>query len=298
MPWSSSPTSNRLVNLPPYVTQVFLSFMKPDVTYTGGVTFQGTGLQFPGDDMAPVIKQSISILKQRNPGTKVLVAVGGYSYTGWARLNTAGIKAFVDEFGLDGVDIDYEPSSPNCQRTGCSGSVCTGVSCTTDFQFQQVVTAFRQAMPDKFLSVAAFSVGAYGVGQFTNAQPISQNTGVSFNMLNAVGSLLDQVNLMSYDAGPTYSPLTALNAYASIFSGPILVGVEVANEAWGGHVISLAEVNEIANGVIQKGIPGSGMMIWSLDKRADQGPTATMISQTVCTDFGLQQCSCGLSCPQ
>lgn len=270
--------------------------MKPDTTYTGGVTFAGTGLQFAGDDMAPIIKQSIAILRQRNPGTKVLVAVGGYSYTGWAKLNTAAIKAFIDEFQLDGVDIDYEPAGPNCQRTGCSGTVCTGVSCTTDQEFQRVVTAFRDAMPDTFISVAAFSVGAYGVGQYTNAQPISQNTGVSYNMLKAVGNKLSQVNLMSYDAGPTYDPLTALDAYSSIYSGPVLVGVEVANEGWGGHVISLAEVNEIATGVIQRN--AGGMMIWSLFKRADQGPTATEISQTVCTDFGLQKCTCRLSCPQ
>lgn len=269
--------------------------MKPDTTYSGGTTFLGTGLQFPGEDMAPIIKQSVAILKQRNPGTKVLVAVGGYAYTGWAKLNTAGIKAFVDAFGLDGVDIDYEPAAPNCQRTGCSGNVCTGVSCTTDQQFQQVVRSIRQAMPDKFITVAAFSVGAYGVGSYTNAQPISQNTGVLYNMLKAVGDQISQVNIMSYDAGPTYDPLTALDAYASIYSGPILVGVEVANEAWGGHVISLAEVNTIANGVIQRN--AAGMMIWSLDKRADQGPTATQISQTVCTDFGLQKCTCGLSCP-
>ncbi len=293
MPWTSSSTSNQLINLPPYVTQVFLSFMSPDTRYKGGVTFAGTGLQFSSD--ASVIKQSIITLKQRNPGTKVLVAVGGATYHGWSQLNAVGIRAFVEEFNLDGVDIDYEPASPNCQRTGCSGSTCTGVSCSTDQQFQEVVTALRQAMPDKFISVAGFSVGAYGVGKFTNAQPISQNTGVSYNMLTAVGDKLDKVNLMSYDAGPTYDPLTALDAYSAIFSGPVLVGVEVANEAWGGHVISLNEVDEIANGVIQRG--SAGMMIWSLQKRADQGPTATQISQAICVDFGLQKCTCGLNCP-
>ncbi len=38
----------------------------------------------------------------------MLVAVGGATYNNWAALNTAGIRRFVDTFGLDGVDIDYE----------------------------------------------------------------------------------------------------------------------------------------------------------------------------------------------
>ena len=36
------------------------------------------------------------------------MAVGGATYTAWDKLNAASIKRFVDEFGLDGVDIDYE----------------------------------------------------------------------------------------------------------------------------------------------------------------------------------------------
>ena len=59
---------------------------------------------------ADVVKGAIATLKQRNPATKVLIAVGGATYTNWAGMNTAAIKRFVDDFGLDGVDIDYEVS--------------------------------------------------------------------------------------------------------------------------------------------------------------------------------------------
>ena len=114
-------------------------------------------------------------------------------------------------------------------------------------------------------------------------------------MLKTVGDKLDQVNVMSYDASNAYNPIEALDAYSYYFSKTILMGVEVAPEAWGGHVITIAEVNEIANAVVQKG--SGGMMIWSLQKRAGQGPTAEQISQTVCNDLGLQRCTCGLSCP-
>lgn len=77
-----------------------------DASYAGGIIWQGTGVQFSSN--ADVVKGAIAILKQKNPATKVLIAVGGATYTNWAGMNTAAIKKFVDDFGLDGVDIDYE----------------------------------------------------------------------------------------------------------------------------------------------------------------------------------------------
>ena len=48
------------------IFNVITGFLAPD---TGGVTFQGTGVQFSSD--AQVVKDAISLLKQRNPNTKV-----------------------------------------------------------------------------------------------------------------------------------------------------------------------------------------------------------------------------------
>lgn len=64
-----------LVLSSPAAPQVYLSFMAPDATYSGGTTWAGTGIQFSSD--AAVVKGAIALLKQRNPATKVLVAVGG-----------------------------------------------------------------------------------------------------------------------------------------------------------------------------------------------------------------------------
>ena len=44
------------------------------------------------------------------PLAQVIIAVGGATYTNWAALNAGAIRRFVDAFGLDGVDIDYEVS--------------------------------------------------------------------------------------------------------------------------------------------------------------------------------------------
>jgi len=53
--------------------------------------------------------------------------------------------------------------------------------------------------------------------------------------------MLDIINIMAYDAGPTFRPLEAYAAYRSYFPGSILIGLTSPPEAWGGHEYSLAE---------------------------------------------------------
>jgi hypothetical protein len=45
-PWVGNAADSQLASLASYVNIVCLAFMLPDSTYTGGVTFQGTGLSF------------------------------------------------------------------------------------------------------------------------------------------------------------------------------------------------------------------------------------------------------------
>ena len=84
-----------------------------DTTYPGGVTFQGTGLGFSSD--ASTVKASIALLKQRNPGTKVLIAVGGATYTSFNKMNAPAIAAFVSAFGLDGEKLSVPDHSDHCR---------------------------------------------------------------------------------------------------------------------------------------------------------------------------------------
>jgi chitinase len=286
-PYFSSANNSALANLPPYITHVILAFMRPDTTYPGGVTFQGTGIDFSSDPA--VVRDAIQLLKQRT-GAKVLVAVGGATYTGFGSMNTAAIAKFVAAFGLDGVDLDYEPSNPGCTRSA-SGTI----SCATDAEYISSVKALRVALPRPLiLSNAPWSIGAYGEGAFVSAPPVAPYTGVALGMLRAVGDQLDLLNVMSYDASPVFDSRQAFDAYKTYFKGDIAMGVEVANEAWGGHVITLPEVDALADHVLANG--GAGLMLWSLQKQADQGPTAQQISQRACTKLGLPNCSCGLSC--
>jgi hypothetical protein len=42
-----------------------------------------------------VVKDAVALLKQRNPHTKVLVAVGGATYTNWAQVGTVAVSEHV-----------------------------------------------------------------------------------------------------------------------------------------------------------------------------------------------------------
>jgi len=59
------------------------------------------------------------------------------------------------------------------------------------------------------LSAAAFSVGAYFNGDYVNAKPSTDNSGMWVNPLKESGHYLDNLNLMTYDAGNyTFSDTT------------------------------------------------------------------------------------------
>ena len=78
-----------------------VSFAQPDCTYVkGSLALQGTGLSFSSD--GPTVKAAIAALKATQPNTRVMLAVGGATYTNFAALNTACIKNIVDDFGFDG----------------------------------------------------------------------------------------------------------------------------------------------------------------------------------------------------
>ncbi|MEU2801694.1 glycosyl hydrolase family 18 protein [Streptomyces sp. NPDC007117] len=288
-PWLSDPADAKLANLPAYVGTVILNFMQPDARYSkGSYSFQGTGLQFSYD--ATVVRDAVSLLRQRNPGVEVLVGIGGPTYDNWSGLNVTAIADFVIDFGLDGVDVAYEPSNPGCVPSG------NGYVCSTDGESVEVVRALSKGLPaGSTLSVSVFHVGAYGEGQWANSQPLSAYTGVSLALLRSeVAEKITRLNLMAYDASTAYDPLEALAAYQHYFKGPILLGVEVAAEAWPeegaphAHVITLPEVESLANAVKAQ---GGGMFLWSMFKQAKAGtPTANQISKQICETLELGDC--------
>lgn len=66
---------------------------------------------------------------------------------------------------------------------GCARSVSCSInnnvpSCNTDSQFAGVISTLRAAVPRPLiLSLAAYSIGAYGWGNYVTAQPVGSHTG-------------------------------------------------------------------------------------------------------------------------
>lgn len=274
---------------------VIVSFMKPDTTYEGNNKLASTGLDFSADEV--VVKDAIAYLKSKNPDTKVLVAVGGATYQNFAALNTQAIADVVRDFGFDGVDIDYEPFN-NGQCSSSNGQV----TCTTDAEYRRIVNEIRQALPVPYLvTVAAWSVGAYGEGQWVDAKPQAALTGLSLNLLRSPeASYIKQLNVMSYDASPEYDPKSALAAYQNYFKGKIVMGIEVPLEAWGGHVYTIPEVCNLTQAVIDAN--AAGMMLWSLHKQPTETPSETnpspqMMAQAICEMLSLGDCQQPLFVP-
>jgi len=264
--------------------------MKPDATYTGNLDISNTGLEFPYS--GSVLKDAIAALKKKNSNTRVLISIGGGTATGWGSLNEAAIAKFIIDFGLDGADIDFEPSDPQC--TFSNGNV----ACQTDAQFLDIVTRFRNVLPQPtILTIAASGVGAYGQGDFVNSQPSWSGCGVTVNLLKStVGKTLDIVNIMAYDVSqPPFSPKEALRAFQSIYSGKVVLGLEIAPEADGGHKLTLSEVDSLADYVLKQ--KAAGLMLWHLTKTpegaiSNSNPDAALVSKEVCKKLSLaQECS-------
>jgi chitinase len=297
--WATDGSTTDLAKLPSYVNVVNLAFMQPDTTYQkNSFNLAGTGLQFNYAN-GQVLKQAVAALHQSNPNTKVMVSVGGSSYTNWAGLNARAIADFVVDYGLDGVDIDFEPSSP-----GCALGSDNLMHCQTDNAFISYVQALRTLLPSPYwITIAGWSVGAYGQDQWVSAQPPSQYTGMVLGLLRSpAASQLDMVNVMSYDASNSYDPSVALAAYSHYFAGPIAMGVEVPPEAWGGHVYSVSQVKQLAQAVVNTATlqhTSPAMMLWSLQKQpsgtpSPSNPSAQMMATEICTDLGLSNCSAPL----
>ena len=246
--WSNSASNLDLTNINKQINIVFLSFINPNCSYIkGSNTFSGTGLDFSSD--FTIVKESIKLLKAK--GVIVMLSVGGATYHFNDSFNPKSVIDFANDLGVDGIDIDWEPT--------------TGASQST--QLGSIINKIRNNYPSGILSMAAFSVGAYGQGGFINSQPSGQYTSMCIPGLKSNGHQLDFINIMSYDAGNTYNPIEAFKSYRSYYKGPLLIGTEVPPEAWGGNVITLDKVNTYSKYVLTDNNPLNGLFVWSYQKQ-------------------------------
>lgn len=284
--WSSTGEGTDLANLPAYINVVILSFVKPDMVYKGGLNFRTTGLEFSYE--GEVLKEAIELLRERNPHTRILVSVGGATYTNWRQLNADGIAKLVNDFKLDGIDIDYEPSD----GFKCSINEDGLMQCNTDDEYVEIIEKLREVLPRPYtISAAPWSVGAYGEGKWKDSKPEDNGaTGMMIRVLDRAGDKLDMINIMGYNAGDSYNPTESLEAYANYFKGDVVLGAMVPPEDLGSHVWSLTDIRKVAGYI--KDSSAAGMMLWSIHRKAlnssEEFPDNQMMAREIAKELGLQ----------
>lgn len=285
-----TPETYSLAKIPAYVNTIPIAFAKPDATYTSG-SFSGTGLDFT--PAFSLVKSSVGIAQSK--GQKILLSVGGATYQNFTKINVPALIGIVRDLGLDGIDLDFEPSGGNCSNLNTAQ-----ISCSTDAQLISIITQLRAGLdtirPNMTLAAAVWSIGAYGTVNYptTKYGPVGANSGIWVNPLKQVGNKFTEIYLMSYDAGvytPTgtacpagtaacYDPSAALLAYKSIFNGPIYQGIEVPPEAWGGNVLTPAKAVTLATTAAKAG--SAGTMLWALQVQG-MGYTSNSFLQPICS---------------
>jgi chitodextrinase len=256
--WLTSIYDLKTANIPNYITNLHLSFVRPDTTYQkGSYAFDQSvaGFEFAegaatnngqrvfSAQQAQDLRNIITAL--RNRGTQVWISVGGWSYSQgdqWTRFNAPRIVALAQDLGASGVDIDWESSTSACNKLDDAN-----FSCSKDAEIENIITSLYNENLARGaglgISIAGWSTGAYYVKgtQFEEGkvQWGSPFGGTLYNLVKRQGSKLTYINLMSYDAGDYYDPREGYLSYRAIYNGPINMGMEIAPEGAGGSVLKI-----------------------------------------------------------
>jgi chitinase len=235
--WVSDPAKMDLAQIKD-ASIVYLAFAKPDMTYTRN-SFSGTGLSFSQD--FGVVKGAIDILKKR--GILVMLSVGGGA--DWSSPKKCNYDSWVNlmnDLGCAGIDIDWE------------------VGCSDEKALTEAIKTIRSKSGCK-ISFAGWSTGAFGKNG-DNFQGMNIHA-----MINA-GSMVDWINVMCYDAGTSFDSRGAISAYRIYYKGPLVLGFEVGNQAWGGARLQIDEVKRNCEWIKNENLK-NGVFLWSWQKGND-----------------------------
>ncbi len=244
--WASDPKQLDLTNIDAKIGIVYIAFVDPKTTYASGQnSWATTGLQFSMD--FAVVKQSIALLRAR--GVAVMLSVGGsadaYKFPKpFVNGNAFCLWALCQDLGCNGLDIDWEDSYKNRD------------------DLTNIIKTLAYLKDVRRLSAACWSTGAY-------PNDGSDYQGMNIASLQSQGLALDWINIMSYDAGPTYDMEKAYNAYQAIFQKPIYLGLLVGQPGWGGYLTTEADVKKAIK------LTGGRVFIWAYQR--DGTPSVSYI---------------------
>ncbi len=261
---------------------ILISFVRPDFQYSSG-SLSGTGLEFSNN--FSLVRDAIQIAKSKKTNQKFLLSVGGSTFTNWNDYNPQNVINLMNDLGADGIDLDIE-IEPECRNIDTEK-----LNCNYDDRIISIIKNTRKFFPvGKLLSIAVLSVGAYGTAKYKNSiyGPISPFAGMWVNPLIQVGSMIDLVFIMSYDASAVYNEKDAFKAYRSLYSGQLLLGGEIPPEAWGDNILTKEKFEEIAKYSMTNG--GNGVFMWSFHKQNGSINVNSYLF-TVCNLYGYSECN-------
>ncbi len=235
-----------LALVPSVYSHIAIAFANPNFSWNGDMTsWAGSGLQFHASPAQ--VASAIGALHVRK--LRVLLAVGGATYTNWTALATEGrsrtagpvtsaLARMIGVLGLDGLDVDFETD-------GADGAAVE--------EYRNAIRALHAAVHlagrDKVLTLAAWSTGA----DCTAATRLSPCRGKTSSWPggrtgrerlafadSGIVRMLSMINVMSYDAGyENYDAVRAWKLYRSLLPQRIVVniGFQIAPEGWGGATL-------------------------------------------------------------
>ncbi|MFT4804153.1 MAG: chitinase [Psychroserpens sp.] len=291
----SADQNSKLREVPSFVNYIFLSFAKPNLSYTiGSYDISDTGIQTPYNGCT--LRESVSVLKDK--GIQVILSIGGETYWGSPEaynINYQEIKDLVDDIGFAGIDWDFEPNG-SFAEIGNSKNVQ---------HFIDFFNNSRTIMPRSdgyILACAPSGVGALG-GQvnddssspfaFANRKtltgendanlysgPATTNginlfgftaTGHMIPVFQSIGDKIDLVAYQGYNAGGSTNRSIMYDAfayYAEQYGFLVAAGVYYPNEPWGPYYeYNHTNVASLSQHIIEhptRNDDNDGIMIWQL----------------------------------
>jgi chitinase len=182
----------------------------PNGTIVQGDPWADTGMSYPGDVWSDPIKGSFKqliLLKQANPKLKTIISIGGWSWSNRfsdvaadpaTRSNFANSAVnFLRKYSFDGVDLDWEYPVGG----GLAGNSYRPAD-------KQNYTLLLQAIRSALNTAGTADGKHYSLTIASGASP----TYIQNTELSSIASIVDWINIMTYDFHGGFDPSSGNNA--------------------------------------------------------------------------------------
>lgn len=212
---------SQIINHPYWINRIVISSINPETRYkfgNYGTDLSLTGLSSPINSK---LKDHFATAKKNNPSLKFLLAVGG-TYSSWEKVNYDGIAQIVEDLNADGISLNFT------FKIECSNINTAELKCNSDNLIIDSITALREKLPNKIISIEASTTGAYGTTDYPTSKfgPSQPNSGCWVNPLKKVGKMIDEIHILipTIESRAGLDIFESFNSYKSQYKGNIILG--------------------------------------------------------------------------